>query len=207
MSRHRKPAPESSTLNRVLAAVAFLLSAGCAAMGVATGVATAERPPDPCPPSAASWRPDPTPMPEADPVEMTIDRIDACSSLVPVGAGSEVARVGMPPEHTPEQAGWFRPGPTPGARGPAVLVGRVDGDGRRGVFAGLADATAGDRVTVRRRDGSTAVFTVTGTVQVSPAKFPAREADTDDAELRLIAYGGAASGDDLIVYARLTGQG
>jgi hypothetical protein len=46
-------------------------------------------------------------------------------------------------------------------------------------------------------------------VQVSPVKFPAREvhADTDDAELRLISYGGAADGDDLIVYARLTGQG
>ena len=199
-------------MNRVLAALAFLLSAGCAAMGVATGVATAERPPDPCPPSAASWHPDPTPMRAADPVELTIDRIDACSSLVPVGAGPEVdgqTRVAMPSPQAPEHAGWFRPGPTPGARGPAVLVGRVDGDGRRGVFAGLADATAGDRITVRRRDGSTAVFTVTGTVQVSPVKFPAREvhADTGDAELRLIAYGGAAAGDDLIVYARLTGQG
>lgn len=60
-------------LDRVLAAPAFLLRAGCAAMGVATGVATAERPPDPCPPSAASWRPDPTPMPAADPVEPTMD--------------------------------------------------------------------------------------------------------------------------------------
>lgn len=199
-------------MNRVLAAGAFLLSAGCAAMGIATGVATAERPPDPCPASAASWHTDPTPMRAAEPVDLTIDRIDACSSLVPVGAGAAVdgqARVAMPSEHAPEQAGWFRPGPTPGARGPAVLVGRTDGDGRRGVFAGLADATAGDRITVRRRDGSTAVFTVTGTVQVSPRKFPAREvhADTDDAELRLIAYGGAGSGDDLIVYARLSGQG
>jgi hypothetical protein len=64
-------------------------------------------------------------------------------------------------------------------------------------------------LTVRRRDGSTAVFTVTGTVQVSPVKFPAREvhADTGGAELRLIAYGGAPAGDVLIVYARLTGQG
>ncbi|MDD7925704.1 class F sortase [Actinomycetospora chibensis] len=195
----------------MLAALAFLLSAGCAAMGVAAGVATAERPPDPCPPSTASWRPDPTPMRAADPVELTIDRIDACSSLVPVGEGDEVdgwRRVAAPSVHAPEQAGWFRAGPTPGARGPAVLVGRVDGDGRRGVFAGLADATAGDRITVRRRDGSTAVFVVTGTVQVSPVKFPAREVhgDTGDAELRLIAYGGSA-GDDLIVYARLSGQG
>jgi hypothetical protein len=46
-------------------------------------------------------------------------------------------------------------------------------------------------------------------VEVSPAKFPAREvhADTDDAELRLIAHGGAPAGDDLIVSAHLTGQG
>ena len=70
-------------------------------------------------------------------------------SAVPRWTGRPGSRCLSRPEH----AGWFRPGPAPGARGPAVLVGRVDGDGRRGVFAGLADATAGDRITVRRRDG------------------------------------------------------
>ena len=207
-----RPVRQPSLANRVLAALAFLLSAGCAVMGVATGVATAERPPDPCPPSAASWHPDPTPMRAADPVELTVDRIDACSSLVPVGAGEEVdgqLRVAAPSVHAPEHAGWFRPGPAPERAAPPC-------SSAASTATGAAASSPASRTRPRATGSpcgaataSTAVFTVTGTVQVSPVKFPAREvhADTGDAELRLIAYGGAAAGDDLIVYARLTGQG
>ncbi|MEJ2887534.1 class F sortase [Actinomycetospora aeridis] len=192
--------------------LAFVLSAVCAAMGVAT--ATSGSGVDPCPPVAAPWRPDPAPLAAAEPVAITVDRIDACSSLVPVGVDAG-RRIAVPSVHTPEQAAWYRHGPTPGERGPAVVVGHVDGDGRRGVFADLADATAGDRITVTRRDGSIAVFTVTGTVQVSKNWFPTRDVygDTAGAELRLITCGGAldASGhsyeDNVIVYAALTGRG
>ncbi|MEJ2859542.1 class F sortase [Actinomycetospora flava] len=217
MNRHRRqdPSPvDPSVVVRVVAVLAFVLSAVCAAMGVATATSDgAGASADPCPPVTTPFRADAEPMAAADPVAITVDRIDACSSLVPVGVDAQ-RRIEVPSVHTPEQAGWYRHGPTPGERGPAVVVGHVDGDGRRGVFADLAEATTGDRVTITRRDGSLAVFTVTGTVQVSKNWFPTRDVygDTAGAELRLITCGGAldASGrsyeDNVIVYARLTGQ-
>ncbi|GAA4858385.1 class F sortase [Actinomycetospora straminea] len=194
---------------RALAVLAFVLAAVCAAMGVATAARA-----DPCPPTTAPWRADATPMSASEPVALTVDRIDACSSLVPVGV-DEQRRIEAPSVHTPEQAAWYRHGPTPGERGPAVLVGHVDGDGRRGVFADLAAATAGDRITVTRRDGSVAVFSVVGTVQVSKNWFPTRDVygDTAGPELRLITCGGALDRtgrsytDNVIVSARLVGRG
>ncbi|GAA4926364.1 sortase family protein [Actinomycetospora succinea] len=218
MNRHRREETailDPSVLARVLAVGAFVLSAVCAAMGVATATSDgAGATADPCPPVTAPWRADPAPMTASDPVAITVDRIDACSSLVPVGVDDR-RRIEVPSVHTPEQAGWYRHGPTPGERGPAVVVGHVDGDGRRGVFADLADATAGDRITITRRDGSHAVFTVTGTVQVSRNWFPTRDVygDTAGAELRLITAGGAldptgrSREDNVIVYATLTGRG
>lgn len=217
MNRHRREAArlDPSLVVRALAVVAFVLSAVCAAMGVATATSDgAGASADPCPPVAAPWRADTAPMPATDPVAITVDRIDACSSLVPVGVDAQ-RRIEVPPVRTPEQAGWYRHGPTPGERGPAVVVGHVDGDGGRGVFADLADAVAGDRITITRRDGSLAVFTVTGTVQVSKDWFPTRDVygDTAGAELRLITCGGALDGagrsdeDNVIVYAQLTGRG
>lgn len=217
MSRHRRepePVLGPSLLARALAVLAFALSAVCAAMGVATATSDgAGASADPCPPVTAPWRADPAPMTASDPVAITVDRVDACSSLVPVGVDGR-RRIEVPSVHTPEQAGWYRHGPTPGERGPAVVVGHVDGDGRRGVFADLAEAAAGDRITVTRRDGSRAVFTVTGTVQVSKNWFPTRDVygDTAGPELRLITCGGAldptgwSDEDNVIVYAALTGR-
>lgn len=218
MNRHRRAEEhrgpfDPAVVVRVLAVLAFVLSAVCAAMGVATATSDRAAGPDPCPPVTTPWRADPAPLPAADPVAITVDRVDACSSLVPVGVDA-ARRIEVPPVHTPEQAAWYRHGPTPGEQGPAVVVGHVDGDGRRGVFADLADTAAGDRITVTRRDGSLAVFTVTGTVQVSKNWFPTRDVygDTAGAELRLITCGGAldATGrsyeDNVIVYATLTGR-
>ncbi|MFC5141652.1 class F sortase [Actinomycetospora rhizophila] len=218
MNRHRREEPariDPSLAVRALAVLAFVLSAVCAAVGVATATSEgAGATADPCPPVATPWHADAEPMAASDPVAITVDRIDACSSLVPVGVDAQ-RRIEVPSVHTPRQAAWYRHGPTPGERGPAVVVGHVDGDGGRGVFADLADATAGDRITITRRDGSLAVFTVTATVQVSKNWFPTRDVygDTAGPELRLITCGGAldatgrSSEDNVIVYAQLTGRG
>src|SRR3954453_8623531 len=58
------------------------------------------------------------------PVRVVIAAIGLSARVVPVG----LTRSGtwqMPP---PSSAGWYRWGPAPGARGPAVLVGHVDSD-------------------------------------------------------------------------------
>ncbi|GLZ43923.1 hypothetical protein Acsp06_01080 [Actinomycetospora sp. NBRC 106375] len=222
MSRHRREpdghlraiaALETSATVRALAVLAFVLSAACAALGVA-GVAGAGDAPDPCPPPTVSWHADPTPLDRGDPVAFSLDRVDACSSLAPVGVDAR-RRLEAPSVHTPEQAGWYRLGPTPGERGAAVIVGRMTGDGHRGVLAGVTDARTGDRLTVWRRDGTVAVFAVTGTTRVSTARFPTRAVygNTDGAELRVVTAGevpdgaGRTADDAVIVYAHLVGRG
>jgi hypothetical protein len=168
----------------VLAVVAALL------LGLAVVVA---RPAVPhCAPIGTPQHADRTPLPASDPVALTVGSIDACSSLLPVGVDA-AQRIEVPSVHTPWQAGWYRLGPTPGALGPAIVVGHINGDHQEGVFADLDDVGAGDRVAVSRRDGRTAFFTVTDAVEADKDAFPttAVYGNTPDAQLRLITCGGA----------------
>ncbi|MFC5063939.1 class F sortase [Actinomycetospora atypica] len=155
---------------------------------------------------------DRSPLPQSEPVSLTVGSIDACSSLQPVGVDAE-RKIEVPSVHTPEQAGWYRLGPAPGSIGPAVVVGHVNGDGREGVFADLDDVERGDRIAVARRDGRTAFFTVTSVVQADKDAFPttAVYGNTRDAQLRLITCGGALDrsahryDDNVIVFASYDG--
>ncbi|MDN5751557.1 MAG: class F sortase [Pseudonocardia sp.] len=109
-------------------------------------------------------------------------------------------------------AGWYRPGPTPGEAGPAVVVGHVDSaaDGPA-VFFRLGELRPGAEVLVERADGRTAVFAVDRAARYPKDEFPTREVygPTDHAALRLITCGGdfdAASGhyrDNIVAFARL----
>lgn len=165
-----------------------------------------------CAPVGPPTQLDRTPLPSSDPVSITVGSIDACSTLQPVGVDAQ-RRIQVPSVHTPEQAGWYRLGPTPGELGPAVVVGHVNGDGREGVFADLDDVEQGDRIAVTRRDGRTASFTVTTVVQADKDEFPttAVYGDTRDAQLRLITCGGALDrsahryDDNVIVFAAYDG--
>lgn len=165
-----------------------------------------------CAPVGPPTHLDRTPLPSSDPVSITVGSIDACSTLQPVGVDAQ-KRIQVPSVHTPEQAGWYRLGPTPGELGPAVVVGHVNGDGREGVFADLDDVEQGDRIAISRRDGRTASFTVTTVVQADKDEFPttAVYGDTRDAQLRLITCGGALDrsahryDDNVIVFAAYDG--
>jgi hypothetical protein len=184
-----------------------IIAVSVTAMGVSLG-----RQPERCAPVGLPTHPSADPMPRSQPVGLNVGGIDACSSLQPVGVDT-ARRIEVPSVHTPEQAGWYRLGPTPGQRGPAVIVGHVNGDGREGVFADLADVEPGAVIAVSRQDGTTAYFGVTGTVQVPKNAFPTRSVygDTDGAELRLITCGGALDrsrhdyDDNVVVFAALIG--
>ena len=147
----------------------------------------------------------------AAPTELRIDSINAASSLLPLGLNPD-RTLAVPPVGTPMQATWYRLGPTPGAPGPAVILGHVNGDGKDGIFARLNQVKPGDQVKVTRADGKTAVFTVTRLCQVAKAAFPTREVygDTSAAELRLITCGGGfdtarhSYEDSIIAFATLT---
>ncbi|RSM39861.1 class F sortase [Amycolatopsis balhimycina DSM 5908] len=149
-------------------------------------------------------------MPKSEPVSIDIPKIGAHSSLIPLGLNADNT-IQVPPVTTPLQAGWYTYAPTPGEVGPAVVLGHVDGNHQKGIFFRLKELAAGDRVSVARKDGTTAQFEVTKVHQVPKKDFESEGVynDTADAELRLITCGGVFDRsahnyvDNIVVYARL----
>ncbi|KZB82604.1 class F sortase [Amycolatopsis regifaucium] len=152
-------------------------------------------------------------MPKADPVSIDVPKIEAKSSLIPLGLNPDNT-VEVPPVTQPMQAGWYLNGPTPGEVGPSVILGHVDGNKQKGIFFRLKELAPGDKVSIARKDGTTAEFTVTKVERVAKDKFPtdAVYGDTTAPELRLITCGGffdKASHnylDNIIVFARLNAR-
>jgi Sortase domain len=90
-------------------------------------------------------------------------------------------------------AGWYTGSSRPGALGPAVIVGHIDSRTGPGIFFRLDLLHAGDRIYVKRADGTIAIFRVTSVQMYPKDQFPtmAVYGPTPDAELRLITCGGA----------------
>lgn len=146
----------------------------------------------------------------SDPTQVKIPSIKVSSSLERLALDSHRA---METPADPAKAGWYSPGPTPGAKGPAVIVGHVTWNGTPSVFFKLARLEAGDAIAVKRADGTTAKFTVDRVAQYAKDHFPTVEVyrNLDHAGLRLITCGGNYSkedrhyADNVVVYATLTG--
>lgn len=146
----------------------------------------------------------PTPVPEFPtapavstpaPTRITIPTIGATSDLIPLGLQTSGA-MEVPSVDDPGQAGWYEPGPEPGERGPAVIVGHVDGriDGRPGqpgVFHRLHTLKVGDPVLIDRLDGTTARFVVERVATFPKTEFPTMQVygNRPSPELRLITCG------------------
>jgi sortase (surface protein transpeptidase) len=147
-------------------------------------------------------------LPESDPVAVSIPRIGVRSTLVELGLKKD----GTMQVPGPARAGWFNRGPSPGAPGPAVIAGHVTWDGAPAVFRRLGTMRSGDQVTVTRKDGKTAVFTVSRVDRFPKSQFPSRAVygPIDHAGLRLITCGGTYDAaensylDNVVVFARLT---
>ena len=176
------------------------LAAGLILAGVgAAGLVTARHP------AAPQWNPAAAPIPapvgpiaavaqsqEAGvplPVALTIPAIGVQTRLVHLGvtAGGTL----QVPAST-AVAGWYTGGPRPGAIGPAVIAGHIDSHVGPGIFFRLSQLRPGDRVYVRRADGSLALFRITAVRSYDKDHFPtaAVYGPTPDAELRLITCGG-----------------
>jgi len=125
----------------------------------------------------------------AQPVSLTIPAIGVRTSLVHLGLTSSGA-LQVPP--TTAVAGWYTGSPRPGSIGSAVIAGHIDSYRGPGVFYRLSDLKRGDRVYVRRADGTLAVFEVTEVQMYAKDHFPtaAVYGPTPNAELRLITCGG-----------------
>lgn len=206
-----------------VAAIALLVltgtAAGCATPGGAdlpvvpsTGAVQSSRPDgSSTSTAAASALPNAVAaLPPSEPSTISIPKIGAASSLIPLGLNPDQT-VQDPPLSNPMQAGWYINGPTPGEVGPAVILGHVDGNGKAGIFFRLRELRDGDRIEVERRDRALASFTVYRVAQVAKDQFSAAGVyeDTAGPELRVITCGGAFDRttrnyiDNIIVYARL----
>jgi LPXTG-site transpeptidase (sortase) family protein len=150
-------------------------------------------------------------MARSEPSRLRIPSIGVDTSVMPLGLTSD-GEVEVPPIAAHAPAGWYDGSPTPGQTGPAVLLGHVTvGAYGDGVFLRLDRVRKGDRVTVTRKDGSTAVFAVDSVETVAKSAFPTQRVygNVDHPALRLITCGGTRiSGgggypDNVIVYASL----
>jgi len=216
----RAPGPRGS-YRRLLAA--SMLGLGVLAVGAGTaGVVVASR--SAGPEVRLPARPAPVPAPTgrtvtplwlttvqrtAEPVSLTIPAIGVRTRLVHLGLNSDGTL--QVPSST-AVAGWYAGSPRPGAPGAAVIAGHVDSRTALGVFYWLRTLRPGDRVYVKRADGTLAVFTVTGVRTYAKDQFPtaAVYGPVPDSELRLITCGGTfdwSTGhylSNVVVFARLT---
>ncbi|GAB3349421.1 class F sortase [Modestobacter lapidis] len=188
--------------------------------------ATAERPEpstpaDPSPPGRSS-APGPgvedpvtgqAAEPVAAPVSVSVPSIGVTSDLLRLGLNDD-GTVEVPPLEPDDRAGWYEPGPAPGAVGPAVILGHVDSaEHGPGIFFDLGALQPGDEVSVTRADGTVAVFAVDRVERHPKEEFPTIDVygNTDDAQLRLITCGGDFDSavrsyeDNVIAFATLVG--
>ncbi|GAA4545002.1 class F sortase [Amycolatopsis samaneae] len=194
-----------------LSAAAALIALICLAVVLATGQSTTPAPTTPsAPPSSATATSHETPAPRSEPASVEIPKIGADSTLVRLGLNPDNT-LEVPPVSRPMQAGWYALGPAPGEKGPAVVVGHVDGNKEAGIFFRLKELVPGDQIAVTRKDGTKLVFVVSRVAEVAKDRFPtdAVYGDTPGPELRLITCGGSfdraarSYRDNIIVYAAL----
>jgi hypothetical protein len=132
-----------------------------------------------------------------------------------IGVSAHIGALGLARDGTMQtprnfaNTGWYRPGPEPGERGPAVIAGHVDSFNGPAVFFKLAELRRGDTIAIARADHSVIHFRVQGLERWPKASFPAKRVfgRTHGATLRLITCSGdfnRATGhylDDTVVYA------
>jgi len=169
---------------------------------VAAGVAALPAPTGPivAPPESAA------PDPVAAPVSLTIPLIGVQTNLITLGLAAD-GELQVPSSYS--IAGWYTGSPRPGAIGSAIIVGHIDSFTGPGVFYRLSELKAGDKVYVKRADGTLAEFRVTSVQTYLKDQFPTEDVygPVPDAELRLITCGGAfdaATGhylSNIVVYA------
>ncbi|MCC3279873.1 sortase [Arthrobacter sp. zg-Y40] len=198
----------------VYVAVAFALLTGCANPAVQPDTAAGSSPSATAAKSGTASAPDAVrelqPSVAGRPASVVITEIGVDSSLIDLGLNPD-GTIEVPPTEPGSPAGWYVGSPVPGQLGPSVLLGHVNAtDGGPGVFARLRELSAGDVISVRQTDGSTAVFSFVRGEQYSKSNFPSDlvYGNTAGPELRLITCDGFNSDsgefeDNYVVFAEL----
>ncbi|MDT7537620.1 MAG: hypothetical protein QOI82_1205 [Actinomycetota bacterium] len=153
-------------------------------------------------------------LPASVPTTLVIPAIRVTSRLLQLGQSPDGTLAVPPPGPLYDRAGWYRYSPTPGAIGPAVIVGHIDSKrGGPSVFFRLGELRPHDTIRVGRADGTVAVFAVEQVRRFRKTDFPTAlvYGNTTNAALRLITCGGpfdSSSGhylDNIVVTASLAG--
>lgn len=151
---------------------------------------------------------------ESRPVTLRIPSIGVASPVQRLGQEADGTLETPAPGPRYDEAGWYRYSPTPGALGPAILLGHVDSAANGpSVFFRLGELRAGDLVSIDRADGSTVVFVVDEVHRYAKDDFPTKLVydDIDHAGLRIVTCGGAFDSsaghylDNVVVFASLRG--
>ena len=145
------------------------------------------------------------------PVDITIPAIDVHSCLLQLGLNAD-RTVQTPTLQQVSEAGWYKYSASPGAVGPAVILGHIDSaQYGPGVFFKLGTLVAGDKITITRADHSVATFAVTQVAEYPKTDFPSTKiyGSTKDSEIRLVTCGGrfdTSTGsyiDNIVAYGTL----
>ncbi|WP_446041363.1 class F sortase [Streptomyces sp. SID1121] len=151
-----------------------------------------------------------TPLPPSPPVRLRVPALHVDTPLTDLSLTPD-GSLEVPPADNANLAGWYRDGPSPGAKGTAIVAGHVDNARGPAVFYALGSLRKGHRIEVTRQDGRTAEFTVDAVEVYTNENFPDRKVygAADRAELRLITCGGGFSKrtgyqGNVVAYAHLT---
>lgn len=200
--------PLSGRALAAMALAALLVACGGpgATSGGSAGGTPARTPSSSAPPAAGSV----PAVGRSVPVRLRIPAIGVDTPVMKLGLAAD-GSVQVPPIGAHDRAGWYEHSPTPGRRGPSVILGHVTvGAYGDGVFRHLAELHRGEKIVTRLENGTAAVFAVTDVRTVAKADFPSDEVygNVNRPELRLITCGGKRTGagylDNVIVFAALS---
>jgi sortase (surface protein transpeptidase) len=154
----------------------------------------AKKPKNP-PNKSKAAAPDTKTLDYSKPVSLSVPSIDiSASPLSTVGKQAD-GSAGYPKGAHVDQAAWYKYSPAPGEYGASVILGHVDTiKSGPSIFFDLGKMKDGEKISVKRADGKTAVFTVTDVQSYPKSSFPTNQvysAHKNGAELRLITCGGA----------------
>lgn len=188
----------SRTVAAAVIGLSSLVVAAFLAVQAVRGKSATAAPPMPAPEASGAGEPSGTAepstaaaLPRSVPLRLDVPRIDVRTPLMKLAKNADQT-VETPPPSRAQEAGWYRLGAAPGSRGAAVLIGHVDSARGPAVFYRLGELRPGDRASVLRADGRTAVFRIDSVERVRKDAFPTRRVYTDPgyAAIRLITCGG-----------------
>ena len=153
------------------------------------------------------------PLGPSRPVRLDIPAIGVHTDLIRLGLAPDGTLAVPQPGPGLDKAAWFVNSPTPGQPGPSIIEGHVDSVEGPSVFFRLGAVRPGDRIHVRRADGSRLTFTVNAVRDFKKVRFPTELVyggeDLGRPQLRLITCSDFDEAihhhiGDEVVFARLT---